>query len=85
MSGFLNVCRESHRKSYLQDLAPLRVAVDVLTGMKHAQSHAVQQDHQHGRSLEPRGEFELRKNGNKWNTTKHKRNNKQTDQKLHCI
>lgn len=41
------------RWSYLQNLASVRVAVDVLTGMKHAQGHTVQQDHQHGRSLEP--------------------------------
>lgn len=49
------------RKSYLQDLAPLRVTVNVLTGMKHAECHAVQQDHQHGRSFEPRGDSRLRR------------------------
>lgn len=51
----------SHRRPHLQDPAPLGVADDVLTGMKHAQCHAVQQDHQHGRSLEPRGDEKLRK------------------------
>lgn len=51
---------KSRNCSYLQDLAPLRVAVHVLTGMKHAQCHTVQQDHQHGRSLEPRGGQRLR-------------------------
>lgn len=48
-----NTAYEAKKLSYLQDLAPLRVTVDVLTGMKHAQCHTVQQDHQHGRSLEP--------------------------------
>lgn len=48
-------------QSYLQNLAPLRVTVDVLTGMEHSQCHTVQQDHQHGRSLEPGGDLKLRK------------------------
>lgn len=48
-------------QSYLQDLAPLGVTVDVLTGMEHSQRHTVQQDHQHGRSLKPGGDFKLRK------------------------
>lgn len=65
--SFESITYQIKKLSYLQDLAPLRVAVHVLTGMKHAQCHTVQQDHQHGRSLEPRGGQRLR------NTTENRR------------
>lgn len=64
-------------ESYLQDLAPLRVAVDVLAGMEHAQCHAVQQDHEHGRSLKPRGGTRLRRMA-----ACDKRSSRQTNQKV---
>lgn len=43
--------------------------------MKHAQCHTVQQDHQHGRSLEPCGEQQLR------NATKAESNSSHADDK----
>ena len=46
--------------AYLQNLAALRVAVDVLAGLVHPQRHAVQQDHHHSDTLEPRTQPELR-------------------------
>lgn len=70
--------RVSRMNSYLENLAPLGVTIDVLAGMKHAQCHAVQQDHQHGRSLEPCGDLRLRRT-----TTRDKRSRKQTNQKGH--
>lgn len=45
--------------------------------MKHAECHAVQQDHQHGCSLEPRGDLRLRRMAT-WD----KRSSKQTNQKV---
>lgn len=39
---------------YLQNLAAIRGAVNVLTGLVHAQCHAVEQDHHDADPLEPR-------------------------------
>lgn len=39
---------------HLQDLAALRQAVHVVAGLVHAKCHAVQQDHQHADTFEPR-------------------------------
>lgn len=38
---------------YLQDGAPLRLALHILTGLEHAQGDAVQEDDQHADVLEP--------------------------------
>lgn len=38
---------------YLQDGAPLRLALHVLAGLEHAQGDAVQEDDQHADVLEP--------------------------------
>lgn len=43
------------RTTDLEDAAPLQLAGDVFAGLEHPQSHAVQQDDQHGHVLEPRG------------------------------
>lgn len=40
--------------AYLQYLAAVRGAVDVLTGLVHAQCHTVEQDHHDANPLEPR-------------------------------
>lgn len=42
--------------AYLQDLAAVRGAVDVLAGLVHAQRHAVEQDHHDANPLEPRAD-----------------------------
>jgi len=39
-----------------QDATSQRRADDVLTRLKHAQSHAVEQDHRHADSLKPRAD-----------------------------
>lgn len=39
---------------YLQYLAAVRGAVDVLAGLVHAQRHTVEQDHHDANPLEPR-------------------------------
>ncbi len=39
---------------YLQDAAPVRVALQVLAGLEHAERDAVEQNHQHADSLKPR-------------------------------
>jgi len=41
------------RDPYLQDGAPLRLALHVLAGLEHAQGDAVQEDDQHADVLEP--------------------------------
>lgn len=47
--------RPTHRgPAYLQYLAAVRGAVDVLTGLVHAQCHTVEQDHHDANPLEPR-------------------------------
>lgn len=45
--------RGAARAPYLQDGAPLRLALHVLAGLEHAQGDAVQEDHQHADVLEP--------------------------------
>lgn len=39
---------------YLQYAAPVRVALQVLAGLEHAECDAVEQNHQHADSLKPR-------------------------------
>lgn len=39
---------------YLQDAAPVGVALQVLAGLEHAERDAVEQDHQHADALKPR-------------------------------
>lgn len=46
--------------THLQDLAAFGVTVTVLTRVKHAQSHTVQQDHEHTGPFKPRMEEQLR-------------------------
>lgn len=47
-------CRvTSFIETHLQDDTPLRLALEVLTGLKHAQSHTVQQNDQHTHMLKP--------------------------------
>lgn len=39
---------------YLEDAAPVGVALQVLAGLEHAERDAVEQDHQHADALKPR-------------------------------
>lgn len=38
---------------YLQDAAPVGVALQVLAGLEHAKRDAVEKDHQHADALKP--------------------------------